>query len=217
MIIRDLLYNLYQINNLRLGKSILNIIKQLEGGELYSSTLRRIFKNYHKVEIGIYSHGGCFIPGQIDKFTTIGRYCSIARTARVMNRNHPVEFKSTHAMFCISDFGLCDQDLVDYVPIEIENDVWIGHNAIIMPHVRKICTGAIIAAGAVVNKDIPPYAIVVGNPARVVRFRFSEQLIKELLASKWWNKSINEIRPFINEFQKPFEDVNLGNGKNLLQ
>lgn len=205
MTILNIFYKLYKIRNHRLRKFIRNFIVRKEGGEFYSTTLRKIFKEYHQIEIGLYSHGGCFIPFQVDKNTKIGRYCSIAQTARVMNRNHPLEFKSTHAFFFNPIFKFCKENVNPHIPLEIGNDVWIGHNALIMPHVRKIDDGAVIAAGAVVNKDIPPYAVVVGNPARVVRYRFSQEKIDELLKSKWWEKTIEEIEIEINDFLKPFE------------
>lgn len=184
---------------------ILKIINRIDGGELYSKSLREIFEYYHKVDIGMYSHGGCFNPGQIDKFTRIGRYCSIARTVRVMNRNHPMEFRSMHAFFFNPELKYTILDEIRYIPIDIGNDVWIGFNALIMPNVKKIADGAVVGAGAVVNKDVPPYAVVVGNPARIVRYRFSQSIIDELLSSKWWDKSILELQEIIHEFQKPLE------------
>jgi serine acetyltransferase len=75
-----------------------------------------------------------------------------------------------------------------------------------MPNVKKISDGAVIAAGAVVNKDVPPYAVVVGNPARIVRFRFSNETIEKLQASKWWEKSLDEIKPIITEYIQPFDE-----------
>jgi len=197
-----LLYKLYGINRISIKRTVIKQVTRLEGGEFYSETLREIFKQYHKVEIGLYSHGGCFVPGQVDKYTTIGRYCSIARTMRAMNRNHPMEFKSTHAFFFNPNLGICEKDCIEHIPLAIGSDVWIGHNAIIHPHVRTIGDGAVIGAGAVVNKDVPPYAVVVGNPARIVRFRFSKEVIQELLDSKWWEKSIEELKPHIREFQQ---------------
>jgi acetyltransferase-like isoleucine patch superfamily enzyme len=197
-----LLFKLYSINSVKIKKMIIRRVVRLEGGEFYSETLREIFKQYHKVRIGLYTHGGCFVPGQVDKHTTIGRYCSIARTARAMNRNHPMEFKSTHAFFFNPNLGICDKDNIEHIPLNIGNDVWIGHNALILPHVRTIGDGAVIGAGAVVNKDVPPYAVVVGNPARIVRFRFSKEVIQELLDSKWWEKSIEELKPHIRDFQQ---------------
>ena len=111
----------------------------------------------------------------MDRHTTVGRYCSIATTVRVMNRNHPMNYKSMHAFFFNPKLKYCKDDNVEYIPLQIGNDVWIGHNAILMPHVKNIGDGAVIGAGTVVNKDIPPYAVVVGNPSRIVRYRFSKE------------------------------------------
>ena len=74
----------------------------------------------------------------------------------------------------------------------IGNNVWIGQNAVILPGVH-ICDGAIIGANSVVGSDVEPYTIVVGNPARVLRKRFDDELIGLLLAFRWWDKSIEEI------------------------
>lgn len=203
--VSDLLIKSYRIKRRSIRQIILKIVSAVEGGELKSSTLREIFKKYYKIEIGYYSHGGCFIPGNFDKYTKIGRYCSIAITARAMNRNHPMEYKSTHALFFNPALGLCEADNIEYIPLNIGNDVWIGHHAIIMPNVQNIQTGAVIGAGAVVNKDVPPYAVVVGNPARVVRYRFAPVTIDSLLKSRWWEKSIEEIVPILSQFQKAYE------------
>ena len=72
-----------------------------------------------------------------------------------------------------------------------------------MPSVKKIGTGAVIGAGAVVNKNIPPYGIVVGNPARPVRYRFAPKMIEKLLESRWWEKSITELKETLEEFIGP--------------
>ena len=81
----------------------------------------------------------------------------------------------------------------------IGNDVWVGSNVIIPGGVR-IGTGAIVAAGSVVVKDVPPYAVVGGNPAKVIRLRFSEEQIETLLASEWWNWPIEKISQSAVEF-----------------
>ena len=203
MPLSSLLYKMYGGRGI-VRKLTTRLICHLEGGEYYSQTLRRIFKDYHGVEIGLYSHGGCFVPGQFDRFTSIGRYCSMAKSLRAMNRNHPLEYKSMHGFFFNPALKYCSEDKINFIPLKIGNDVWIGHNAIIMPNVKNIADGAVIAAGAVINKDIPPYAVVVGNPARVVRFRFSKEIIEELIASRWWEKSIEEIKPVIGEFTKNY-------------
>jgi acetyltransferase-like isoleucine patch superfamily enzyme len=205
MIVTDILFKLYRTRNHRLRRRILTFVTALEGGELYSKTLRKIFKDYYDIKIGLYTMGGCFTPYQIDRHTTIGRYCSFARTLRIINRNHPLEFKSTHALFCVTSYHLCEEDLVHHIPLKIGNDVWVAHNAIVMPNVTEIADGVVIAAGAVVNKNPPPYAVVVGNPARVVRYRFSKEVIEELLLSRWWEKSLEELKPSLSSFQRPYE------------
>jgi acetyltransferase-like isoleucine patch superfamily enzyme len=207
MIIGKLLYKIYRIRYNRLRSIIRKIVYKLERGELYSKTLRKIFKNYHGVEIGMYTHGGCFIPYNFDRFTTIGNYSSIARTAKAINHNHGMEFKSTHAFFFNPLLKYCDKNLVEFIPVKIGNDVWMGEGAIIMPSVTKIGDGAVIGAGAVVNKDIPPYAVVVGNPARIVKYRFSKDVIEELLESKWWEKDMDQIKPNLKEYKQPYEQL----------
>lgn len=77
--------------------------------------------------------------------------------------------------------------------MEIGNDVWIGYGATILSGVR-IGDGAIVGANAVVTKDVPPYAIVAGNPAHVIRMRFSPQIISDLLQIQWWNWPFDKIR-----------------------
>ena len=204
MITGKLLYTLYRFKNPQLRRFVLNAAARLERGEFYSATLRAIFKDYHRVEIGMYSYGGCFTPGNVDPLTTIGRYCNTAYTIRVFNRNHPCEFKSMHAFFFNSKTGYCDKDLVAYKPLTIGHDVWMGYGSVIVPAVCTIGTGSVIAAGSIVTKDVPPYAIVAGNPARILRYRFPPEVIEELLASRWWDQSIEDIRPVLHEYQRPY-------------
>ena len=82
--------------------------------------------------------------------------------------------------------------------VSIGNDVWIGCNAIIKKGI-KIGNGAVIGAGSVVTKDVPAYAIVVGNPGKIIKYRFEDSIIKELKEIKWWNWSIEEITKKSNE------------------
>ena len=200
-----LLYRGYAAAGPRLRDVIRRRVTALEGGEMFSQTVRRIFKEYFDVEIGLYTHGGCFEPGQFDRYTTVGRYCSIARDVRVFNRDHPTAFKSTHAFFFNPKLGFCREEKVQYAPLRIGHDVWIGAGAKILPSVREIGTGAVIGAQSVVTRNVPPYGVVTGFPARLVRFRFSGEVIEELLASRWWEQDIEEIVPCIDEFAGPYE------------
>ena len=199
------LLNLYKIKNHRVRTIIRSIVYRLEGGEFYSETIRKIYSTYYGVDIGKYSHGGCFDIYMIDPYTKIGRYCSLAKGVRIVNHNHPVSFKSTSALFFNPELGYSDKWLVDFNPIEIGNDVWIGANAVILPEVKQIGDGAIIGAGSVVFKDVPPYAVVLGNPGRVIKYRFSEEMIKNLIEEKWWERDIEDIKSDIVEYQTILE------------
>ena len=131
----------------------------------------------------------------------IGKFCAIARGVEfVMNgANHMLDSFSTYPFEIIDEFKGLARPFAsrgfrgDTV---IGNDVWIGQNATILPGVH-IGDGAIIGANAVVSKDVPPYAVVVGNPAVIKKYRFDEETIKTLLKLKWWDKPINEIKEII--------------------
>jgi acetyltransferase-like isoleucine patch superfamily enzyme len=131
--------------------------------------------------------------------TRVGRYCSISWACTIMAGDHPIHHVSTHP-FTYRDYyeKLIRNKFGDAVkPVSfnqdrgatvIGNDVWIGQNTILRNGIT-IGDGAVIAAGAVVTKDVPPYAIMGGNPAKVIRYRFDEQLREKLLASRWWQYS----------------------------
>jgi acetyltransferase-like isoleucine patch superfamily enzyme len=129
----------------------------------------------------------------------IGKFCSIASNVTIGPGIHNIISVSTHPAFYLFNtplvikFPNCDLfDLKKNITI-IENDVWIGENAIIMDGV-KVGTGAIVAAGAIVTKDIPPYTICGGIPAKIIRNRFSEDEINYLLESKWWDWPLDIIK-----------------------
>jgi len=123
--------------------------------------------------------------------TTIGNYCSIANDVVMGLGAHPLNLFSTSPVFYKSDNTLKiqlvneDLDFEEYKAIIVGSDVWIGARVIIMDGVT-IGHGAVVAAGAVVTKDIPPYAIVGGIPAKIIKYRFRELERENLLISKWW-------------------------------
>lgn len=205
-VLGPLLFHAYGLPSWRLKQFIRWLLYRLERGSVFSVTLRRIFLRYHGVTVGDYTHGGWIRPFQIDDGTRIGRYASIAETARVLTHNHPLTTKSTSGLFFNPFFGLVPESKAEHGTIEIGNDVWIGHNAVVLPAVRSIGDGAVIGAGAVVGRDVPPYAIVHGNPARVVGYRFSPERIAELLAERWWDRPLAELVGDLGVFTRPLDD-----------
>lgn len=123
----------------------------------------------------------------------IGNFCSIARGVQIQEYNHPIDNLSTS--FINKKFKnsiKIEDEVVSKGSINIGHDVWIGANVIILSGV-SIGIGCIIAAGSVVTKNVPDFAIVAGNPARLVKFRFEEKKQIDILSSKWWEKSPSEI------------------------
>lgn len=139
----------------------------------------------------------------------IGKYCSIADHCRVGMSGHSLNYLSTSPIFTETVNALQDQwtemnvfaSKHEEETVIIGNDIWIGSHVLINGGV-KIGNGACIAAGAVVVKDVPPYAIVGGVPAKVIRYRFSEDVIAKLEEVKWWNLSEVVLKEKIELFQK---------------
>lgn len=145
----------------------------------------------------------------------IGSYCTFASRISVAAFNHPINFLSIHEFQyknLIKAFGETiikkRNDLQNSLRLKkktnIGNDVWIGDNAVILKGVR-INSGSIIGAGTIVTKDVEPYSVVVGNPAKVIKKRFPDKIISELLKLKWWDLSIKELRDC--DFQDIYKSI----------
>lgn len=144
-------------------------------------------------------------PGAPERLV-IGRFCQIAHGARFItaSANHAMDGLTTFPFpvfdpDCIEDYRASFAGLPDTV---VGHDVWIGHGALILPGVR-IGSGAIIGAGAVVTRDVAPYTIVAGNPARQVRPRFDGAVVDRLLALAWWDWPLERIRAAVPALLAP--------------
>ena len=149
---------------------------------------------YTDVSIGKYSY---ITSGIIYSGTKIGNFCSIAANTLIGAEAHPTNWLSTSPFQYGKGFIVFEEfknkvQFCNKKETIIGNDVWIGGNATILGGVT-VGDGAVIGAGSVVTKDVPPYAIVVGAPAKVLKFRFDEETIEKLLKSKWWDKDISEL------------------------
>lgn len=173
----------------------------------YNSTIgkgSRIF-SFSKVSnatIGTY----CYISYDcVLNNCSIGNYCSFARSVKIGLGIHPSNYISTSPVFYSKNNPLKvslikEQVFEEFKKTTIGNDVWIGVNAVILDGI-SIGDGAIIGANAVVTKDIPAYAIVGGVPAKIIKYRFNEDEIQELLKLQWWDKDVNELAKFSDIFQ----------------
>lgn len=159
-------------------------------------------------EIGDYTYFGdnCDVA-----HAKIGKFCSVAKGVRINPANHPMERATQHhftyrrKMFQMDVKD--DEDIFQWrrdKKVVIGNDVWIGHNAIIMGGVT-IGDGAVIGSGSVVTKDVAPYTIVAGVPAKFIKRRFSEKIAKELMEIRWWNWSHSEIKERMGDFTGDIE------------
>lgn len=124
---------------------------------------------------------------------SIGRFCSIANNVSIGNpkKVHPTDWVSIHPFqYDVNSPLHYYPEVTDTV---IGHDVWIGENATILENVT-IGTGAIVATSAVVTKDVPPYAIVAGNPAKIVKYRHTEEICQQLLDSQWWEYPVTILK-----------------------
>ncbi len=146
----------------------------------------------------------------------IGKYCSIStQVSFYLGGNHNINRISTWLPYYDMEFNQ-ERDLLTNGDIIIENDVWISRQVIILSGV-KIGNGAVIGAGAVVSRDVDPYSIVVGNPARSVKNRFSDSQIEILQDSKWWDWDPEKIKKYssiiFGESFEKFEELVKNNRK----
>ncbi|CAN5568837.1 hypothetical protein BH10BAC1_BH10BAC1_19710 [soil metagenome] len=181
-------------------KSILPPSLELKEGTIIG---KQVIISGHLKEIGknLYIGGNTYI-GLCFK---IGSFTSISIGVKIGLKDHPLDAVSTSPVFYGKKRGWVTenkiQDRADMM-VEIGNDVLISANVIILQGV-KVGDGSVIAAGAVVNKDVEPYSIVGGVPAKIIRYRFDENTRKELLESKWWELTDEKLKTLINESNDP--------------
>lgn len=183
----------------KINLELVHLKVEREGGEMTSKTIRKFVRSRYNVDVGQYSYGSCFEPlFNVGGKIKIGRYCSFASNIHYFGANHPINRLSTSPYFYSKEFGFCVSDILRN-ELEIGNDVWIGYGVIITAACHKIGNGAIIGGGSVVTKNVEPYTIVAGNPAKLIRMRFSDEEIQRIEQSQWW---IDEPRIVIDTFNE---------------
>jgi len=141
-------------------------------------------------------------------YATFGKFCSVAAMTRINPGNHPMSRASqSHFTYRASAYFPDEADEESFFDwrrshhVHVGHDVWIGHGAIILPG-RTVGDGAVIGAGAVVTKDVPPFAVAAGNPARVIRQRFPEEIGVRLQRLAWWHWSHEQLRQALPNFRR---------------
>ncbi len=207
-----------------MGKYVGKSVRVCSGVKVSSRTS---FEGHNYIGCGSSFNGnlgfGSYIGNDSSISAAVGRYCSIANNVKTINGFHPTEgYISTHPAFyseinsvnlsysgknIFDEYRYADENRG--LAVSIGNDVWIGQNANILAGV-EIGDGAVIAAGAVVIRNVPPYAIVGGVPAKVIRYRFTEEQRAQLLELRWWDKDeawIRENMPLMVNDEKFYEVV----------
>jgi hypothetical protein len=139
-------------------------------------------------------------------YTRMGKFCSIASHVRINPGNHPLERAALHHFtYRSAQYGLGDDDEAFFdwrrgYPVLLGHDVWIGHGAVVLPGVT-IGTGAAIGAGSIVTRNVPAFAIVAGNPARIIRERFPHRIQEGLLQLAWWDWPREALGAALDDFR----------------
>ncbi|MFW5900174.1 MAG: DapH/DapD/GlmU-related protein [Halodesulfurarchaeum sp.] len=142
---------------------------------------------------------------QLD-YTTIGKFGNVASEARLGPTNHPIDRPTAHHFTYraeMYDLGEDDASVFEWradQPVTVGHDVWIGHAATVLPGV-EISNGAVVAAGAVVTRDVDPYMIVAGVPAEPIRRRFPEETAARIEATEWWHWDHDELAERLDSFR----------------
>jgi len=176
------------LNQCRLDSGIKGLRRDTELTLEYGVKLHQVKIMSRKLSIGAYTD---IVSGtELHDVASIGRYCSIAKDVIIGQdrKSHPLSWLTSHSglVSLRQKLGAIAPHHDGVQQTVIGHDVWIGMDVLILEGVT-IGTGAVIGAQSLVNKDIPPYAIAVGSPAKVVRYRFDPEVIDGLLASQWWN------------------------------
>jgi len=139
-------------------------------------------------------------------YSQVGKFVNIASFVRLNPGQHPKEWACQHHMLYRKEmygFGIDDEEFFErrrQKQVIVGHDVWIGHGVTVMGGV-SIGNGAVIGSGAIVTKDVPAYSVVVGNPAKIIKFRFESQTIDKLEEIQWWNWNREKIKNSLEEFK----------------
>jgi acetyltransferase-like isoleucine patch superfamily enzyme len=190
-------------------------LSSVKNSSLHDNSKLESGTTFYNSKIGKYSYCGydCEILN-----TTIGNFTSIANSVVIGGARHPMEWVSMSPVFYAGRDSVnkkfVEFELDDLPFTDIGSDVWIGRGVIILSGI-KIGDGAVIGAGSVVTKDVPDFAIVAGNPAKILKYRFDESTILELQKIAWWNFSDKKLSQYAMFIKDPLVFISTVNKENL--
>jgi chloramphenicol O-acetyltransferase type B len=184
------------------------ILKKIKGAAILNSEIHKS----SKVE-----SGSNVVNSKMDKHTfcgyncvivncNIGAFTSIANGVIIGGGMHPIDWVGMSPVFyegrdsVKAKYSEYQREAVKLTTVG--HDVWIGQNSLIKQGIT-IGTGAVIGMGSIVTKDVPPYAIVAGNPAKLIRYRFTEEIVSKLIASRWWLLDENDLKRYAKDITHP--------------
>lgn len=182
---------------------------QIKDSILEDYTEVGMMNRLENVTLGRYSYTGEFC---ILQNVVVKNFSNIAAMVRIGATDHPIERPTLHHFtYRRKMFGLAEEDDVEFFKqrasrvTTIGHDTWIGHGAIIKPGIT-LGNGCVVGSGAVVTKDVEPYSIVVGNPAKVLKYRFTPEQIESLEKIQWWDWSSELIQERWEDFLLPLDE-----------
>lgn len=186
------------------------LLKKIRGSAIRNSDIHftsKVESGSHVVNSTFGRHSFCGYDCEIIN-CDVGSFCSISDSVVIGRGMHPIKRVSTSPVFYKGRDSVrekfAEHERPKHKKTVIGHDVWIGQNVMIKQGV-EINTGSVIGMGSVVTKDVPPYAIVGGVPAKIIKYRFEKDIIEALLASKWWSLSDSELKVHSSTFKEPAE------------
>jgi len=184
------------------------VFKKIRGSAVLKSSIHptsKIESGSNIVNTTMGKHSFCGYNCDINN-TEIGSFCSIANNVVIGGGMHPIDWVSTSPVFYSGRDSVrakfSEFDRVSMLKTKIGHDVWIGQNVLIKQGVI-IGNGSVIGMGSVVTKNVEPYSIIGGVPAKLIKMRFEEVLVERLLNSEWWNKDDNKLKNAAKYIQNP--------------